>query len=95
MLLLVVHPNDTLLKIKTLSICSALQISIRVFQQALLGFIFGVLAAAKHCSRFFCLTSLSHPDHYIYRHTDLFFSNLSFNHTHSLLPEDCLALIWI
>lgn len=49
----------------------------------------------KHCSRFFCLTPLSRPDHYIYRHTDLFFSNLSFNHTHSFLPEDCLALIWV
>lgn len=51
-LLLVVHPNDTVLKIKTLSICSALQISLTTFQEALLGFIFGVLAATNIAAGF-------------------------------------------
>lgn len=51
-LLLVVHPNDTLLKRKTSSVCSALQISLTMFQQALLGFIFGVLAATNIAAGF-------------------------------------------
>jgi len=50
LLVVVIGPNDTTLK--TASICSALQISLRIFQRALLGFVFCALAATNIAAGF-------------------------------------------
>ena len=94
-LLVIVHPNDTPLKTTTTSICSALQISLRYFQQALLGFIFCALAATNIAAGF-SVWHLSLILITIFIDTQIWvFLHLNFNHTHFIISEDCLALIWV